>query len=174
MENEENKVEIISQAEIKVETKTAEHAAPKDDVKENEAESKVETDNQELTEVKVEVKEEAKVVEEKGFEEKIILDILEKVKSGEKIKTAVDIISMVMEMVEAKAAQDKLKTALTILEKISISDQGENSELVKSLRMMVENGMIEGIIEGMISVSKGLYHIQRQVNKDSACKCVIF
>ena len=149
------------------------------------AETKVETPFQESVEVKasdVEIQAETKVETqpqvEISVEEEIVGKIIKMIGDGEgqgekKIKSVVEIISSVMEIIEQKRVEEKLKTALAILEKISISSEGENHDLIKKLRVMVESGLVEGIIEGLISASKGLYQIQKIVNKDTGCKCVV-
>lgn len=180
MQSEENKVENISQAEIKVEIQPMENVESKP-VKENiQAETKVETETHEVksSDENSVAKQEEKESKEESKEEKKEISLEDEIKGMvekriEGMKSAVEIISVVMEIVEEKALQDKLKTCLTVLKNIPISIQGEKSEAIIKLEQMIESGIVEGVIEGLIAASKGLYRIQKIVNRDAGCKCVV-
>ena len=128
-----------------------------------------------LTEVKVEV----------SFQDQhdnIIKDaIINLFKNKDKLKvaTALDIISMIMEIAEKIFLHDpiaKKNLVLSIIERISkgldgiegTSDDIISQETMNTIRVLLQNNLIEGIINGLIKVSKQLFNFNK-TNKKWCC-----
>jgi len=128
-----------------------------------------------LTDVKVEV----------SFQDQhdnIIKDaIINLFKNKDKLKvaTALDIISMIMEIAEKIFLRDpiaKKNLVLSIIERISkgldgiegTSDDIISQETMNTIRVLLQNNLIEGIINGLIKVSKQLFNFNK-TNKKWCC-----
>jgi hypothetical protein len=128
-----------------------------------------------LTEVKVEV----------SFQDQhdnIIKDaIINLFKNKDKLKvaTALDIISMIMEIAEKIFLRDpiaKKNLVLSIIERISkgldgiegTSDDIISQETMNTIRVLLQNNLIEEIINGLIKVSKQLFNFNK-TNKKWCC-----
>jgi hypothetical protein len=128
-----------------------------------------------LTDVKVEV----------SFQDQhdnIIKDaIINLFKNKDKLKvaTALDIISMIMEIAEKIFLRDpiaKKNIVLSIIERISkgldgiegTSDDIISQETMNTIRVLLQNNLIEGIINGLIKVSKQLFNFNK-TNKKWCC-----
>lgn len=133
-----------------------------------------------LTDVKVE--ETKKEVSFQDQHENIIKDaIINLFKNKDKLKvaTALDIISMIMEIAEKIFLRDpiaKKNLVLSIIERISkgldgiegTSDDIISQETMNTIRVLLQNNLIEGIINGLIKVSKQLFNFNK-TNKKWCC-----
>lgn len=135
-----------------------------------------------VNEVKVEVEETKKEVSFQDQHENIIKDaIINLFKNKDKLKvaTALDIISMIMEIAEKIFLHDpiaKKNLVLSIIERISkgldgiegTSDDIISQETMNTIRVLLQNNLIEGIINGLIKVSKQLFNFNK-TNKKWCC-----
>lgn len=135
-----------------------------------------------VNEVKVEVEETKKEVSFQDQHENIIKDaIINLFKNKDKLKvaTALDIISMIMEIAEKIFLHDpiaKKNLVLSIIERISkgldgiegTSDDIISQETMNTIRVLLQNNLIEGIINGLIKVSKQVFNFNK-TNKKWCC-----
>jgi hypothetical protein len=135
-----------------------------------------------VNEVKVEVEETKKEVSFQDQHDNIIKDaIINLFKNKDKLKvaTALDIISMIMEIAEKIFLRDpiaKKNLVLSIIERISkgldgiegTSDDIISQETMNTIRVLLQNNLIEGIINGLIKVSKQLFNFNK-TNKKWCC-----
>jgi hypothetical protein len=135
-----------------------------------------------VNEVKVEVEETKKEVSFQDQHDTIIKDaIINLFKNKDKLKvaTALDIISMIMEIAEKIFLHDsiaKKNLVLSIIERISkgldgiegTSDDIISQETMNTIRVLLQNNLIEGIINGLIKVSKQLFNFNK-TNKKWCC-----
>ena len=135
-----------------------------------------------VNEVKVEVEETKKEVSFQDQHDNIIKDaIINLFKNKDKLKvaTALDIISMIMEIAEKIFLHDsiaKKNLVLSIIERISkgldgiegTSDDIISQETMNTIRVLLQNNLIEGIINGLIKVSKQLFNFNK-TNKKWCC-----
>jgi len=135
-----------------------------------------------VNEVKVEVEETKKEVSFQDQHDNIIKDaIINLFKNKDKLKvaTALDIISMIMEIAEKIFLHDpiaKKNLVLSIIERISkgldgiegTSDDIISEETMNTIRVLLQNNLIEGIINGLIKVSKQVFNFNK-TNKKWCC-----
>jgi hypothetical protein len=113
--------------------------------------------------------------------ETAVENILSNFTKNETLKIAKDAYSIVLGVIQAvedlaskqpTSSADKLKIAIQVVERISKDNTNIISEdLVEEVKLLVGNKLIEGFIESIISVSRGIFKINHNLRNTTAAYC---
>jgi hypothetical protein len=120
-------------------------------------------------------------ISSEGYVEAAVQNILSTFIRSERLKIASDAYSVVLGVIQAMedlASKEgtssvyKLKIVMKVVERISKDTTGIISEdLVRELNLLVSSKLIEGFIESIISVSKGMFKINHKA-RSTRCFCM--